>query len=46
MLINQGKGGDYKIDENGVMKFRDRVCVPDVVELKNSILDQQRFMIS
>lgn len=34
VLINQGKIGDFRVDENGVMRFRDRVCVPDVPELK------------
>ena len=33
-LINQGKGGDFRIDENGIMRCRDRVCVPDVAGLK------------
>lgn len=38
MLINQNKGDDFRTDENGVMRFRDRVCVPDVPELKKSII--------
>lgn len=42
VLINQGKGNDFRIDENGVMCFRDRVCVCDVLELKKSILDKVR----
>ena len=40
VLINQGKLGDFKIDENDVMRFRERVCVPDVPELKKSILEE------
>lgn len=40
MLINQGKGGDFIINENGVMRLRDRVCVPNVPELKKSILEE------
>lgn len=40
MFINQGKGGDFRIHENGVMRFRDRVCVPDTPELKTSILEE------
>ncbi|XP_050876370.1 uncharacterized protein LOC127080084 [Lathyrus oleraceus] len=40
MLINQGKEGDFRIDEKGVMKFKDKVCVPDVPELKKSILEE------
>ena len=30
VLINQGRGGDFRIDENGIMSCRDRVCIPDV----------------
>ncbi|MCI91363.1 hypothetical protein A2U01_0112657, partial [Trifolium medium] len=32
-LIEQGKEMDIMIDENGVMRCRGRVCVPDVPEL-------------
>ncbi|XP_050920296.1 uncharacterized protein LOC127137932 [Lathyrus oleraceus] len=31
-LINQGKGGDFHIDENGIMRCHDRVYVPDVTK--------------
>ena len=27
VLVNQGKGVDFRLDENGVLMFRDRVCV-------------------
>jgi hypothetical protein len=27
VLVNQGKGGDFRLGENGVLMFRDRVCV-------------------
>lgn len=37
-LINQGKKGDFKVDENGVIRFRDMVYVPDVPKLKSIIL--------
>lgn len=40
MLTNQGKGGDFRIDENGVMRFRDMICVSDVSEFKKSILEE------
>lgn len=40
VLINQGKGVDFRIDENGVMRFRDMVCIPDVPELKKIILEE------
>ncbi|KAI5395150.1 hypothetical protein KIW84_061665 [Lathyrus oleraceus] len=35
-----GKGGDFRIDKNGLMRFRDRVYVLDVPELKKSILEE------
>ena len=34
LLVNQGKGVDFRFDETGVLMFRDRVCVSDVLELK------------
>jgi hypothetical protein len=40
VLINQGKEKDFRVDENGVMKFRDRVCVPDLPKLKRKILEE------
>jgi hypothetical protein len=40
VLVNQGKGGDFRLGENGVLMFRDRVCVTDVLELKKSILEE------
>ena len=40
VLVNQGKGVDFRLDENGVLMFRDRVCVPDVLELKKQILEE------
>jgi hypothetical protein len=27
VLVNQGKGEDFRLGENGVLMFRDRVCV-------------------
>ena len=39
-LIKQGKGDKFRIDESGVIRFGDRVCVPDVPELKKSILEE------
>jgi len=35
------------LGDNGVLMFRDRVCVPDVLELKRQILDEgQRSSLS
>ncbi|MCI75009.1 hypothetical protein A2U01_0096275, partial [Trifolium medium] len=40
VVINEGKETNIKIDENGVMRFRGRVCVPDVPELKRMIMEE------
>jgi len=40
VLVKQGKGVDFRLDQNGVLMFRDRVCVSDVSELKKGILDE------
>jgi len=40
VFVNQGKGVDFRLDENGVLVFRDRVCVLDVLELKKRILEE------
>jgi len=40
VFVNQGKGADFRLDQNGVLMFRDRVCVPNVPELKKRILDE------
>ncbi|GAU26517.1 hypothetical protein TSUD_361500 [Trifolium subterraneum] len=39
-LLIEGQENDFKIDENGVVRFRGRVCVPDVPELKKMIFDE------
>src|ERR1043165_9153975 len=39
-LINQGQGSEFLFDENGVMRFGDRVCVPDIAEIRKSILEE------
>ncbi|GAU51023.1 hypothetical protein TSUD_411670 [Trifolium subterraneum] len=39
-LVIEGQENDFKMDENGVVRFRGRVCVPDVSELKKMILDE------
>lgn len=39
LLLNQGKETDFRISKNGVMSFRDRVCVLDLPELKKKILE-------
>lgn len=39
MLINQGQGGDLRIDENDVIRFRDRFYVLNMPELNKSTLE-------
>ncbi|XP_050877515.1 uncharacterized protein LOC127081286 [Lathyrus oleraceus] len=39
-LINQGKCGDFQIDENDIMRCHDRFCVPDVSDLRKRILGE------
>ncbi|MCI64555.1 putative DNA/RNA polymerase superfamily protein, partial [Trifolium medium] len=40
VLINEGKETDFGVDENGVVRYRGRVCVPDVPELRKMILEE------
>jgi len=40
VLVKQGKGMDFRLDEHGVLMFRDLVYVPDVPELKKRTLDE------
>lgn len=39
-LINQGNICDFRVDENGVMMFRDIICVSNVPEFNRSILEE------
>src|SRR4051812_43693618 len=39
-LIKQGRGGDFWIEENGIMRYHDRICVPDLSDLKKRILEE------
>ncbi|MCI35704.1 hypothetical protein A2U01_0056925, partial [Trifolium medium] len=40
VLSNEGRETDFKVDENGIIRYRGRVCVPDVPELKKMILEE------
>ncbi|MCI36821.1 hypothetical protein A2U01_0058044, partial [Trifolium medium] len=40
VLINEGKETNMRVDENGVMRFHGRVCVPYVPELRKMIMDE------
>ncbi|GAU51702.1 hypothetical protein TSUD_415130 [Trifolium subterraneum] len=39
-LVIEGQENDFKMDEDEIVKFRGRVCVPDVPELKKMIFDE------
>lgn len=36
----------FKVEENGIMKFRDIVWVPDLLELKKIILEESHMISS
>lgn len=40
VLIDQGKKVDFRIDENGVMRFEDRIYVPSFSDIKKKILEE------
>ncbi|MCI69465.1 hypothetical protein A2U01_0090727, partial [Trifolium medium] len=40
VLSNEGRETDCKVDENGIIRYRGRVCVPDVPELKKMVLEE------
>ena len=40
VLINQGKEVNFRVDENGIRKFWDQVCVPDFSQLEKRILKE------
>ncbi|MCI37180.1 hypothetical protein A2U01_0058404, partial [Trifolium medium] len=40
VLVREGKKVDFGTDENGVVRYRGRVCVPDMPELRKMILEE------
>ena len=38
--IDQSKNSDFKLDAQGVFRFRNRICIPDDVEMKKVILEE------
>ncbi|MCI26795.1 hypothetical protein A2U01_0047992, partial [Trifolium medium] len=40
VLIREGKEVDFGVYENGVIRYRGRVCVPDVPELRKMIFEE------
>jgi len=37
---NQTEDSDFKVDDQGVLRFRDRICIPDNDEMKKMILEE------
>ena len=37
---DQTEDGDFKIDDQGVLRFRGRICIPDDDEMKKMILEE------
>jgi hypothetical protein len=37
---NQTEDGDFKVDDQGVLRFRSRICIPDNDKIKKMILEE------
>jgi len=37
---NQTEDGDFRVDDQGVLRFRGRICIPDDDEIKKMILEE------
>ena len=37
---NQTEDSDFQVDDQGVLRFRDRICIPDNEEIKKMILEE------
>jgi hypothetical protein len=37
---NQTEDSDFKVDDQGVLRFRGRICIPDNDEMKKMILEE------
>ena len=38
--IDKAENNDFKIDEHGILRFRDRICIPDNSDMKKAILEE------
>ncbi|XP_050878353.1 uncharacterized protein LOC127082171 [Lathyrus oleraceus] len=38
--VNQSEDEEFRVDENGILKFKNRVCVCDVPELKKTTFEE------
>lgn len=36
--LDEGKKGDFSLDESGALRFKGRLCVPQKAQVKNDIL--------
>ena len=43
--IGNGKETEFTVNENGVLHYKDRVCVPDDNNLRKSILEEAHIAI-
>lgn len=39
--VDQAENKDFRIDEQCVLRFRDRICIPDDVDMKKAILEER-----
>jgi hypothetical protein len=39
-LITEGRGPEFMEDEQGTVWFKDRICVPDIESLRETILKE------
>ena len=39
--IDQSKNSDFKLDAQGVLRFHNRICIPNDVEMKKVIPDRK-----
>jgi len=37
---NQTEDSDFKVDDQGVLRFRGRICIPDNAEMKKMFLEE------
>jgi len=37
---NETKDSDFKVDDQGVLRFRNRICIPDDAEMKKMIMEE------
>jgi len=37
---NQTEDSDFKVNDQGVLRFRNRICIPDDAEMKKMILEE------